>query len=319
MNRGYLIISLDFELAWGVFDVLDPVEENKYFLQTREVIPDILRLFNEYEIRATWATVGMLFNESWKEWENNIPEVVPNYKKRELSAYEFGKSIIGPSTEDFCFAPDLIQQISQTPGQEPATHTYSHYYCLEEGQTAESFDKDLEKAVAVASAINVELKSLVFPRNQFAADYLQICNKHGITNVRTNPTAWYWKKADSNSILDKMGRTGDAYVNFGKKSYSSEQLLKAQGTPLQQKASRFFRPVEENEKLRKLKINRIKTEMERAAKNQEIYHLWWHPHNFGSRPQDSMNDLKEILSHFEILKTKYNFKSGNMADIGKLY
>lgn len=318
MNSKF-VISLDFELLWGVFDVVDYSSKKQYFRQTRDVIPQILNLFDQNDIHATWATVGMLFNKDWEEWESNIPEVLPNYTKRELSAYNFGNSIKSTSTEEFCFAPKLIQQISRTRGQELATHTYSHYYCLEEGQTAESFDKDIEKAVAVASNMNIELKSLVFPRNQIAPEYLRICDKHGIENVRSNPASWYWKDATSSSILDKLGRTGDAYFNLGKKSYPINQLYRIQDEPLEQKASRFFRPVEGNKNLRKLKIKRILSEMEWAAKNDEIYHLWWHPHNFGNLPEESINDLNIILNHFQRLKSKYNFESVNMGELGGLY
>jgi hypothetical protein len=116
-----------------------------------------------------------------------------------------------------------------------------------------------------------------------------------------------------------LGRTGDAYFNFGKKSYPSNHLNRTHHQPLQQKASRFFRPVEGNKYLRKLKIKRILSEMEWAAKNDEICHLWWHPHNFGNLPEESMIDLKIILNHFQRLKSKYNFQSVNMAELGDLY
>ena len=314
--QGKFVISLDFELLWGIFDVVDYKSKEKYFRQTREVIPQILKLFLDYEVHATWATVGMLFNKNWEEWENNIPVVLPNYRKRELSAYEFGKLIKSNATEEFCFAPDLVQQIVRTQGQELATHTYSHYYCLEAGQTAESFDKDLERAVAVASANNVELKSLVFPRNQFAPEYLQLCSKHGINNVRTNPDSWYWRNAASDAVLDKLGRTGDAYFNFGKKSYPISHLSGNKDQPLEQKTSRFFRPVEKNKILRRFKLNRIKSEMEHAAKNNEIYHLWWHPHNFGDQPRESLDDLRNLLDHFSGLQSRYDFQSRNMEELG---
>lgn len=318
MDKGYFVISLDFELAWGVFDTLVPGKHQEYFKQTKLVIPEILKVFQDNRIEATWATVGMLFNKNWEEWEKNIPAVIPNYKKSKLSAYEFGNSVKSSSSEEYCFAPELIQEIVNSRGQELATHTYSHYYCLEEGQTAESFDKDLEKAVAVAASMGIKLNSLVFPRNQFAEGYVGICNKHGLNYIRSNPESWYWKDTNSNSILDKFGRTGDAYFNFGKKSYHFDNVPKTLSQPLQQKASRFFRPVEGNNYLRKLKIKRIKAEMERAAKNKEIYHLWWHPHNFGHHPRESMKDLKIILDHFNELNGKYNFQSVNMAGLGNI-
>ena len=41
-TNGFLVISLDFELLWGVFDVVDFEEKKIYFENTRLVIPKIL-------------------------------------------------------------------------------------------------------------------------------------------------------------------------------------------------------------------------------------------------------------------------------------
>ena len=54
------IISLDFELKWGVLEFDE--RYNKNLLVARQVIPKILTLFKEYQIKATWAVVGLLFN-----------------------------------------------------------------------------------------------------------------------------------------------------------------------------------------------------------------------------------------------------------------
>ena len=86
--------------------------------------------------------------------------------------------------------------------------------------------------------------------------------------------------------------------------------------PLAQPASRFLRPVETQGFLRKLKIKRIKNEMTMVAIKGEIYHLWWHPHNFGDNSRQSLRDLEEIISHYTMLSTKYNFESLNMEELG---
>ena len=61
---GALVISLDFELHWGVRDkrpVDGPYREN--LLGAREAIPQMLDLFEEFGVAATWATVGFLFRK----------------------------------------------------------------------------------------------------------------------------------------------------------------------------------------------------------------------------------------------------------------
>lgn len=318
-DNGYLVISLDFELLWGVFDVVDFQQKRTYFENTRKVLPVILEEFRKYKVHATWAVVGMLFNKDWEEWKNNLPDSVPAYSHSGLSAYDFGHSIESKETKPFVFAPKLIQQINDTEGQEIGTHTYSHYYCLEQGQNIEQFAADLQKAIEVARKMDIELKSLVFPRNQLKKEYLEVCAGLGIKNVRSNPLYWYWKDTLSEAFTTKLARSGDAYLPLGTKTYSMGDLQVKEGLPLEQKASRFFRPVEGNSLLRIMKLNRIKREMTRAAKRKEIYHFWWHPHNFGEQPEESMKDLLILLNHFQECRKKYGFQSLNMQEINDLY
>lgn len=39
MKKGTLVISLDFELIWGIFDHADIVNRKEYFDNTLQVIP----------------------------------------------------------------------------------------------------------------------------------------------------------------------------------------------------------------------------------------------------------------------------------------
>ncbi|MBZ9729064.1 polysaccharide deacetylase family protein [Salegentibacter sp. JZCK2] len=315
MENGTLVISLDFELLWGVFDKVDWREKKEYFQNTRKLIPVILELFEEYEISCTWATVGMLFNENWEEWNQNIPEILPEYDNEKLSAYLYGKSMQSKETEALCFAPDLIKRIKETRGQEIGTHTYSHYYCLEPGQTPESFKADLEKSRELAEKFGIRLKSLVFPRNQYNSNYLEVCREIGLSTVRTNPDVWYWKNTQQDSLQHKIFRTGDAYIGLNNKSYQNTPKISPGITG--QKASRLLRPNSGNDFLDKARIKRIKSELNSAAKNKEIYHLWWHPHNFGDKPEKNLQELKFILEHFKSLKNEFNFESLSMMEVAK--
>ncbi len=315
MKNGTLIISLDFELLWGIFDKVDYREKEIYFKNTREVIPQILNLFAEYGIHCTWATVGMLFNENWDEWNSNFPDVLPDYENEKLCAYKFGRIIQSKATEKMCFAPDLIREISNTPGQEIGTHTYSHYYCLENGQNTHSFRADLEQVIKVASELDIELHSLVFPRNQLNGEYLEICAELGIKTVRSNPSSWYWKDTEKNKLIHKIFRTGEAYMGINDKSYKISNLKNENKSPLSQLASRFLRSHSSISLLNKLRLKRIKSEMTKAAKYNEVYHLWWHPHNFGNNPQENLKALRLILIHYQSCKEKYNFESKNMDGI----
>jgi hypothetical protein len=78
-------------------------------------------------------------------------------------------------------------------------------------------------------------------------------------------------------------------------------------------ASRFLRPVRRNAALERLRLWRITTAMETAARHRTLFHLWWHPHNFGVDLQENLAFLRDILDHFRTLQDRYGMRSMTMA------
>jgi hypothetical protein len=331
--KGIFTISLDFELHWGGFEKW-PLERNvnsggidyrQYFRSTRLLIPEMLELFQAHGVHVTWATVGMLFHRSKNELLGNAPRQRPNYKVAALSAYHYieNQGIGENELEDpFHFAPSLIEKIMETPNQELSTHTFAHFYCNEEGQTAEDFRADLKAAQRAAHTYGRALRSLVFPRNQFNDQYLKVCFEEGITSVRSNPLDWFWniKSTERESTWKRLNRGLDAYFPVGKRNtYRIDAIRAREGYPVCIPASRLLRPFNPRELiLNKFKIDRIKSEMTRAAKNDEVYHLWWHPHNFGLYPSQSMEGLKNILDHYAYCKKTWDMQSLSMGELATL-
>jgi len=322
--NGIFTISLDFELHWGGFEKW-PLEQYKtYFFNTRKVIPEMLSRFENHGVHVTWATVGILFHQNRESLQAALPAQKPGYTARELSAYNYmaEKGIGRDEKEDpFHYACSLVQQILSTPYQELASHTFAHYYCNEEGQTIDQFRDDLRAAQRSAGLYGKTLRSLVFPRNQFNEDYLRVCREEGFTAVRDNPRDWFWniRSTQNESAWKRLNRGLDAYLPVGKRNtYTLDSVTAESGLPACIPASRLLRPYRPKEFfLNAMKIARIKSEMERAAKAGEVYHLWWHPHNFGSYPEQSLAGLDEILNHFDYCRKQYAMTSlsmGEMAD-----
>ena len=191
MAGGALVISLDFELHWGVRDhtTVDGYREN--LLGVREAIPAILDLFAKRSIAATWATVGFLFGETRKELERHFPRLLPTYANERMSPYAaMGEIGDDEKSDPFHYAPSLVRAIAKTPRQELATHTFSHYYCLEPGQTAAQFEADLEAAAKIGEPFGDTCRSIVFPRNQLAPEYLDVLRRRGVLAYRSNGTHW---------------------------------------------------------------------------------------------------------------------------------
>lgn len=318
MNPGTLTISLDFELLWGIFDKVGTAYKPSYFLNTRQIVPIMLEKFAGANIQATWATVGMLFAENEEEWRAYSPEFLPSYRDRKYSAYEWVKKHgIRPEVH---FAPELIRQVLDTPGQELGSHTFAHYYTLMRGQSPEQFGEDLKATQRVAwDKFGVRLESLVFPRNHINELYLGICLENNYRYVRGNPKNWFWQETQHENLSKKIFRSADCFFQVGSKtSYVLEEVKVYENEPVIIPASRILRPQQQhNALMNKSRLLRIKSEMEYAAKNGEVYHLWWHPHNFGANPEHSLAELDEILSHYHMLQTEYGMQSMNMRSVGK--
>ena len=323
MNRtnGTFVISLDFELMWGVRDIMGPDQYGEYVQGVFDIFPRMLELFTKYEVKATFATVGFLFADSLDEMQRYSPSEKPSYLNPHRSPYNGHFQKVGASEEEdrYHFATSLMEMLRDHPDQEIATHTFSHYYCLEEGQTAEEFRADIRAAVEIAKSRGVELKSLVFPRNQMNATYLQICRELGIETYRGNEKSWYYNNDKGNSFvpLRRLLRLSDSYLNLsGHNTYNKQELGKE--APYNIPSSRFLRPYTPSLKvLEGLRLRRIMKGMEYAAKQGALYHLWWHPHNFGKFQNENLRFLEKILQHYQSLSENYGFSSKTMREVGE--
>lgn len=319
MTNGKFVISLDFELMWGVRDKIDKKTYGENILGVQKVIPGLLKMFRKYGIRATFSTVGFLFFETREELLANIPGIKPQYSDSNLSPYNGYIQQLDTDTERdlYHFAPNLIKEIQKYPEQEIGTHTFSHYYCLEPGQTIETFKEDLKSAITIANKYNISLTSLIFPRNQFNDEYLKTCLEMGIYCYRGNEHSWIYKamKGENESYFRRAFRLIDAYVNLSGHNCYADQYLKSK-MPVDIPSSRFLRPFSNKTRiLDGLRLHRIKTGMTFAAKNNLTYHLWWHPHNFGVNQNENFDFLEKILTHYHFLNARFNFQSYTMSEL----
>ncbi len=316
-NHGTLTLSLDFELYWGMRDIVTIEEYKEFLLGARKAIPKILDLFEKYEAHATWATVGFLFFDNAQQLTNNIPKDKPNYSNQLLSPYRY-LTDTKKLENKYHFAPELIDAIHQVKGQEVATHTFSHYYCGEQGQSLSSFKVDIENAIKVAKEKNIETKSIVFPRNQWEPEYLPALDDLGITSFRGTESGWMYQVPDYKSQLklkNRAARLADAYINLsGHNTYKLSDCT--QEKPYNFPSSRQLRPYSKKfSGLDGLRLKRITKSMDNAARENEIFHLWWHPHNFGTNIEENLSFLEKILKHYKKLGEDYGMKSFNMKEL----
>lgn len=324
-QKGYFVISLDFELFWGMFDKVTISEYGERIQGEQTAIPRMLALFSEYGIHATWATVGMLMVRNKDELLSLLPpkELQPTYEDMGVSSYRYIETMpIGRSEQDdtYHFGSTLVQKILATPHQEIGNHTFSHYYCIDGHKNSdEVFSADIDAFNRIAETYGVRATSIVFPRNQTNPEALTVCYKKGIRAYRGNENHFFYeaRKDSAQSLFIRGLRLLDHYLNIS--GYHTYIIEKRENQILNIPASRFLRPWSKALSfLEPLRMRRIKNAMTHAAKCGEVFHLWWHPHNFGIDQEENFRNLTEILKHYKTLEEKYGMQSASMSDLTNL-
>lgn len=298
---GALVLSLDFELGWGLGDRL--VEEpglGEAVRGGRQVVPRLLRLFATREVRATWAVVGALAVEDPVERRRLRPG--------------FGPDVL-------YYAPELVDEIAATPGQEVATHTFTHLCCGDGKVTAETFRADLKAARAALEARGVTPRSIVFPRNQRDPALDGILLEEGIRAYRGNPRSWMWRTPDTAAgrhPARRAGRLLNDYVPLDRSPAVPWGEVAREGGLSDVRASFYLRPwTPARRRFERWRLARITDAIEAAARRGELLHLWWHPHNFGRHPEPNLDFLGRLLDAFRACRDRHGMQSLAMVDVDR--
>lgn len=325
--NGHFVISLDYEIHWGVFDKKSVDEYRQNLENVGQVIDRLLEMSDRYGVKITFATVGFLFAENKTELLKYLPKEKPTYLHEKFTPYPLIESIGDNENDDpFHYALSGIKKIRDNGNHEIGTHTFCHFYCHEHGQTVEQFDADLHAAKNIAKPLGIDLESIVFPRNMIEANkaidkpYLDVCIKHGITSFRGKEKAYIYNihttKYYHGWYIFKFLRFLDAYFNLtGSNTYNVEKINNGKDI-LNLPSSRLFRAYSKRLKfLEPFKIRRIKKAMTRAAKRNELFHLWWHPHNFGAQIDENFENFEAVLKTYKKLNETYDFESETMTGL----
>jgi peptidoglycan/xylan/chitin deacetylase (PgdA/CDA1 family) len=311
-SQSSFVISLDFELFWGVINSRSVDDYQKNVVNVKDVIPAILNVFHEYEIRATWATVGSILCEDFNHWEELIERY---YFKSSIFENNEIKSTIKNNPHLF-FSRELVRLIENSSGQEIASHTFGHYELEKKMNFSQNFKKDMILNNMIMRDNRINPKSLVFPKNIINKVLLDSLPELGIMAFRGNQNHFIYRNGDTVpfGIVGKGFRYLDSSFNLS--GLNSQKIVFDKGI-INIPSSYFLRPIvgsNSKNRLNSFRLKRIKNQMSHAAKTDSLFHLWWHPHNFGSDLNENIYFLKQVLDHFLDLKSEYGMASLNMQD-----
>ena len=166
-EKGGLIISADFEMAWA----WRYTKTGENYLHKgkieRENFPEIIRILEKYHIPITFAIVGHLFleqcNNGDHDWMRRIPHFNDHWKFTEGDWYDHDPHSNYKEAPEW-YAPDLIDQILKAKtNHEIGCHTFSHIDCRDHICSPEVFKAEMKACQKVAKPKGIELESFVHP------------------------------------------------------------------------------------------------------------------------------------------------------------
>lgn len=287
---GYFVMVLDTELAWGSFDFLGFNKYKKHFKYYRENIDKLVKLLDEYEIKATWAFVGHLLLDRCDGVHKDI--LRPRYSwfnNQDWHKYDPGSNI---HDSPIWYGKDILEKVlSAKIKQEIATHTFSHVILGDKECTKEVAISQIESCVRLGKELGIDIKSLVYPKNNIG--HLDQLYDLGIRVYRGEELNWY---RSYNRVLKRFSHFFDQLLAVTPPVYPIKNL-KFDYNVLNIPASQYLFPYDGVRKgipSMSRKVKAIKG-IKKAIENDAIYVLWFHPFNLGS--SDKMFDvLKKILS-----------------------
>ncbi len=243
---GQVCISIDLELAWGVWDTLTPAYLADCLALERSISQRLLRIFEHHDVPATWAIVGHLLEER----KDVARSVLPAW-----------------------YAPDIIDDIqrSRVP-HEIGSHSFAHpnFAALTRAEAI----ADLQRAKEAHARRGLPYRSFVYPRNQVG--HIDALQESGIAIYRSTDRGW--QSRVHGHRLKRLAHLASHAIPVAPPTVElvhhdrivespSSMLLIGRGG-----VRRFLRP--------EVIAFRAARAMDHAARTGELFHLWFHPSNF---------------------------------------
>jgi len=263
-QKGKLVISIDLELAWGVWDKLTPAQLAAAETEERPICSALVALFERHGVPATWAMVAALLHAGSAE----------------------GKA----GSKASWYAPDIVERIAASKVRhEIGSHGGRHIYF--NAINAATARADLDFARETHRAHGFAFKSLVFPRN--AVGHLDVLAEAGLATYRGPDLQWFPVLGGAGRILTRAANLADKLLPIPPRTaqpQSHDRLIELPGSMLllgRNGLRRFALPA----------VTRSKLAMglARAAESGGIFHFWFHPSNFYVRRQEQLDTIDWFL------------------------
>lgn len=290
LDRGAFTLSLDFELIWGTLDLFGPEGFRRACLMERErIVGDLLALLDEFEISASWCTVGHLFLDACDGKHADLERPTHTWLREDWYHADPG----GREDDASIFLGHrLIEKILACPTkQELGLHSFSHVIWGDPGCSRAVAESELEACLRAAAWTGERPVSFVFPRNKVG--HLDVLAQHGIRVFRGPGPRWY-ERDENPGAMGRLAHLAEVALGTPGPTVvpqtTPEGLVNLPGSMIYLPAHgiRGLIPVAR-------RVRRSIAGLEDAARRQRVFHLWFHPTNLADRYEAMMGGLRAIF------------------------
>jgi hypothetical protein len=264
MTPGNLTLSIDLELAWGVWDTITADELRLAETEERPICAALVELFDRYQVPASWVVVAALLDEA------------------------SARSRPGPTSA--WYAPDVIERITAAKVRhEIGSHGGRHIY-FDRISAAQAQD-DIAFAKGVHRAHGLGFESFVFPRG--AVGHLDILAASGLRVVRSRDVGLLRTANPGGSLAARAANFIDQFLPVPPAPSWPQPLGPLIDIPgcmqvLGRNGLRRF-------VLPQVTRAKLLLGLERAKRTGGTFHLWFHPSNFYYRRDEQLATLAWFL------------------------
>lgn len=289
-RTGKLIVSLDFELGWGVIEdgQWRPRERDGVYTSLRSVLRRFLNELDAMEVPMTWATVGSMVAPRRDGEFSHLPQTIQRSIEGFLAEAD-------PTTSD---GRDLFEMVlGASAGHQIASHSYSHTRFTWPGYSVQAKTADVELSKEAFSPYGIEPDIFVFPINH-STNFEPLASA-GFRVARVNPVE---SRFSANRWLNKLYYRTVAAPPPVAERRNEQGVIEHSGSML------FMWPGGSLSAARRRFVNhRAYVGLDRAVASGDTHHIWLHPFDL-SQTTGLMDDLLAFLA-----------KAASFRDRGQLH
>ena len=310
--KGVFLLDVEIELAWGFIDQqFDKNRMTRASKNVRRYLDNILSLLEKYQIPVTWGVLGHVALDRCRRMKIPHPEMPrPSYKWLKRDWYEPDPCSTLEDEPAF-YGKDIVDHVinfaSKTNvAHDIACHSFSHQLFGDPGCSEEVAEAEVKKCLEIMKEnYNIPPRVFIFPRDY--PGHLDILKRNGFIAFRGPiPHIITYSEASqgTRNTLFRYASLASYWASFYFRvpppvvqHFNDGGLINIPGSMCYN--NKPFIP------LSLIKTKALKG-IERAVKENIIFHLYSHLINFGlaSNIKAFLISFEEILAFADLLRNK---------------